>query len=60
MIGFAILPTCSSTPSWRRKYLGLVWLVLGVAILIFLLATGRKPELARVDKDGTDQDGEAR
>ena len=44
----------------EAKYLGLVWLVLGVAILIFLLATGRRPELSLVEKDGTDQAGEAR
>jgi amino acid transporter len=60
VIGFVILAYVLFNAQLEAKYLGLVWLVLGVAILIFLLATGRKPELSLVDKDSTDQDGEAR
>ncbi|QWZ09259.1 APC family permease [Nocardioides panacis] len=60
VIGFAILTYVLFNAQLEAKYLGLVWLALGVGVLSFLLATGRKPELSLADTHGTDQDGDAR
>jgi amino acid transporter len=45
VIGFAILLFVIINAQVAAQMLGFVWLAVGAAILIFLLATGRKPEL---------------
>jgi len=45
VIGFGILLYVIINAQVAAQRLGFVWLAVGVAILVFLLATGRKPEL---------------
>jgi amino acid transporter len=45
VVGFAILAYVVYNAQVAAQELGFVWLGIGVAVLIFLLATGRKPEL---------------
>jgi amino acid transporter len=46
VIGFAILAYVVVNAQVAAQRLGFVWLGLGLALLVFLVATGRKPELA--------------
>jgi amino acid transporter len=46
VIGFAILTYVVVNAQVAAQRLGFVWLGIGVALLVFLVATGRKPELA--------------
>jgi amino acid transporter len=50
VIGFAILAYVIYNAQVAAQELGFVWLGIGVAVLIFLLATGRKPELRAEEK----------
>ncbi len=45
VIGFAILAYVVYNAQVAAQELGFVWLGIGVVLLVFLLATGRKPEL---------------
>jgi amino acid transporter len=45
VIGFAILAYVVYNAQVAAQELGFVWMGIGVAVLVFLLATGRKPEL---------------
>lgn len=45
VIGFGILAYVVYNAQVAAQELGFVWLGIGVAVLVFLLATGRKPEL---------------
>ncbi len=45
VIGFAILAYVVVNAQVAAQTLGFVWLAVGVAVLVFLVATGRKPEL---------------
>ncbi|TQN43774.1 amino acid/polyamine/organocation transporter (APC superfamily) [Blastococcus colisei] len=45
VVGFAILAYVVYNAQVAAQELGFVWLGIGVAVLVFLLATGRKPEL---------------
>jgi amino acid transporter len=49
VIGFAILAYVVVNANVAAQRLGFVWLGIGVALLVFLLVTGRKPELATED-----------
>jgi hypothetical protein len=49
VIGFGILLYVIINAQVAAQRLGFVWLAVGVAILVFLLATGRKPELRAED-----------
>jgi amino acid transporter len=49
VIGFGILLYVIINAQVAAQRLGFVWLAMGAAILIFLLATGRKPELKAED-----------
>ncbi len=51
VIGFAILAYVLLNAQLQAKYLGLVWFVVGVAVLVVLLALGRRPELALAETD---------
>ena len=54
VIGFAILLYVIINAKVAAQRLGFVWLAVGLALLVFLLVTGRKPELASEDAgDGT-------
>jgi amino acid transporter len=46
VIGFAILAYVVVNAQVAAQRLGFVWLGIGVALLVFLVATGRKPQLA--------------
>jgi amino acid transporter len=46
VVGFAILLYVVINANVAAQRLGFVWLAIGLAVLIFLVATGRKPELA--------------
>jgi amino acid transporter len=46
VIGFAILAYVVVNAQVAAQTLGFVWLGIGAVVLVFLLATGRKPELA--------------
>jgi amino acid transporter len=48
-IGFAILAYVVINAKVAAQELGFVWLGIGVAILVFLVATGRRPELTLED-----------
>jgi amino acid transporter len=50
VVGFAILAYVVYNAQVAAQELGFVWLGIGVAVLIFLLATGRKPELRAEEK----------
>ena len=45
MIGFAILLYVVINAQVAAQTLGFTWLGIGIVLLIFLLVTGRKPEL---------------
>jgi amino acid transporter len=45
VIGFAILAYVVYNAQVAAQELGFVWLAIGVVLLVFLMATGRKPEL---------------
>ncbi len=45
VIGFAILAYVIISAQLEAKELGLVWLGIGLLLLVFLVATGREPEL---------------
>ena len=49
VIGFAILFYVVINAKVAAQTLGFVWLGIGVVVLVFLVATGRKPELATED-----------
>jgi amino acid transporter len=49
VIGFAILFYVIINAKVAAQRLGFVWLGIGLALLVFLLVTGRKPELASED-----------
>jgi amino acid transporter len=49
VIGFAILFYVVVNAKLAAQWTGFIWLLVGVAVLVFLLATGRKPELATED-----------
>jgi amino acid transporter len=49
VIGFAILFFVIINAKVAAQKLGFVWLAIGLALLVFLLVTGRKPELASED-----------
>jgi amino acid transporter len=49
VIGFAILFYVVINAKLAAQWTGFIWLLAGVAVLVFLLATGRKPELATED-----------
>jgi amino acid transporter len=46
VIGFAILFYVIINAKVAAQRLGFVWLAIGLALLVFLVVTGRKPELA--------------
>jgi amino acid transporter len=46
VVGFAILAYVVVNAQVAAQRLGFVWLGIGVALLVFLVATGRKPQLA--------------
>jgi amino acid transporter len=48
-IGFAILAYVVINANVAAQALGFFWLAIGVAILIFLLASGRRPDLSVID-----------
>ena len=49
LIGFVILAYVLVNAQLDAKYLGLVWFAIGVLVLVFLLVSGRKPELTLDD-----------
>ncbi|MEJ7756781.1 MAG: amino acid permease [Nocardioidaceae bacterium] len=49
VIGFVILTIVVVNADVAAQKLGFVWLGIGAAILVFLLATGRRPDLAAID-----------
>jgi len=49
VIGFVILTIVVVNAEVAAQKLGFVWLGIGAAILVFLLATGRRPDLAAID-----------
>jgi len=46
VLGFAILAYVLVNAQLAAKWLGVLWLALGVLALLVLLALGRRPELA--------------
>src|SRR3954465_10701393 len=50
-LGFVILAYVLINAQLQAKWLGLVWFAVGAAILAFLMATGRRPELAMVEAE---------
>jgi amino acid transporter len=57
VLGFAILAYVVINADVAAQTLGFVWLGIGVVLLVFLIATGRRPSLALNDSEPT---GEAR
>ncbi|SDR73510.1 Amino acid transporter [Nocardioides scoriae] len=55
VLGFVILAFVVVNADVAAQTLGFVWLAIGVALLVFLLATGRRPELVLDDTAGADQ-----
>jgi amino acid transporter len=51
VLGFAILAYVLINAQLEAKWLGLIWLGIGAAVLAVLMATGRKPELALREDD---------
>jgi amino acid transporter len=49
-IGFAILAYVLLNAQLQAKWLGLIWFGIGLAVLVVLMATGRRPELAMADE----------
>ena len=48
-LGFAILLYVVINAKVAAQTLGFIWLGIGVVLLVFLLATGRKPDLSAID-----------
>jgi uncharacterized membrane protein HdeD (DUF308 family) len=46
VIGFLILAFVVVNAQVAAQTLGFVWLVLGIVVLVVLLVTGRRPEMA--------------
>ncbi|MEO5711674.1 MAG: APC family permease [Nocardioidaceae bacterium] len=53
VLGFLILAYVLLNAQLEAKYLGLIWFALGLLVLVFLLATGRRPELTLDDSAPT-------
>jgi amino acid transporter len=51
VLGFAILAYVLINAQLEAKWLGLIWLAIGLAALAVLVVTGRKPELALQEDD---------
>jgi amino acid transporter len=51
VLGFAILAYVLINAQLEAKWLGLIWLAIGLAALAVLVVTGRKPELAMQEDD---------
>jgi amino acid transporter len=51
VIGFAILAYVLLNAQLQAKWLGLIWFVVGLAVLVVLVSLGRRPELALVDEE---------
>jgi amino acid transporter len=51
VLGFAILAYVLINAQLEAKWLGLIWLAIGVAVLAILLITGRRPELSLQEED---------
>ena len=49
-IGFAILAYVLLNAQLQAKWLGLIWFGIGLAVLVVLMATGRRPELAMAEE----------
>ena len=56
-LGFGILFYVVINAKVAAQELGFVWLGIGVVILVFLLATGRRPSLTMVDSAPTTKEG---
>src|SRR3712207_4647335 len=54
-LGFAILFYVVINADVAAQELGFVWLGIGVALLVFLLATGRRPDLSAVEAGSKDR-----
>ena len=52
VLGFLILLYVVINADVAAQTLGFVWLGIGVVLLVFLLATGRRPDLSAVDATG--------
>jgi amino acid transporter len=50
-IGFAILAYVLINAQLQAKWLGLIWFVVGLALMVALMATGREPELNLTEED---------
>jgi len=50
-IGFAILAYVLLNAQLQAKWLGLIWFAVGLAVLVVLVALGRRPELALVEEE---------
>ena len=51
VIGFAILAFVLLNAQLQAKWLGLIWFAVGLAVLVVLVALGRRPELALVEEE---------
>jgi amino acid transporter len=51
VIGFAILAYVLLNAQLQAKWLGLIWLAVGLAVLAVLVALGRRPSLALVEEE---------
>lgn len=54
VVGFVILAYVLVNAQLEAKYLGIIWFVLGVVVLIVLRALGRRPELSLQESPGTE------
>jgi amino acid transporter len=50
VLGFAILAYVLVNAQLQAKWLGLIWFGIGLAVLVVLMATGRRPELAMAEE----------
>lgn len=55
VIGFAILAYVVVNAQVAAQTLGFVWLAIGVAVLVFLLVTGRRADLSAIEHTGQEQ-----
>ncbi len=55
VLGFAILAYVVINANVAAQTLGFVWLGIGVVLLVFLIATGRRPSLALIDSEPTQE-----